>query len=136
LRIGKIEQALEYFTKALDTDEGFWAAHRNKAVSASYRKIAGGDYEVTIDVTSKKVHADEQGAETEAELRDQIDIGVLDRHGEYLFLEKRLVDSAESQFVVTVSSMPAKAGIDPLNKLIDRMPNDNVVKVKAAPDES
>ena len=37
----------------------------NKAVSATYRKLDGGDYEVTIDVTSKKVHADEQGAETE-----------------------------------------------------------------------
>jgi aminopeptidase N len=105
----------------------------NKAVSATYRKLDGGGYEVTIDVTSKKVHADEQGAETEAELRDQIDIGVLDRRGKYLFLEKRLVDSAECQFVVTVSSIPGKAGIDPLNKLIDRMPDDNVVAVKLAP---
>jgi ABC-2 type transport system permease protein len=104
----------------------------NKAVSATYRKLDGGDYEVTIDVTSKKVHADEQGAETEAELRDQIDIGVLDRRGKYLFLEKRLIDSAECQFVVTVSSIPGKAGIDPLNKLIDRMPDDNVVAVKLA----
>lgn len=104
----------------------------NKAVSASYRKIGGGKYEVTIDVTSRKVHADAQGAETDAELNDQIDIGVLGPQGQYLFLEKRLVDSAESQFVVTVSSKPDKAGIDPLNILIDRLPSDNVTKVKLA----
>lgn len=105
----------------------------NRAISATYRKLDGGDYEVTIDVTSKKVRADEQGTETETAINDQIDIGVLGENGEYLFLEKRLIDSEESQFVVPVSIRPAKAGIDPLNKLIDREPNNNVVAVKRAP---
>ena len=107
----------------------------NRAVSATYRKVDGGKYEVTINVTSKKIHADEQGEETEVPLQDQIDVGVLNINGDYLFLEKRPVDSEESEFVVTVSARPAKAGIDPLNKLIDRLPDNNVVDVKRAPEE-
>jgi len=31
-----------------------------------------------------------------------------------------------------VDQLPAQAGIDPLNKLIDRKPDDNVVKVTEA----
>jgi ABC-2 type transport system permease protein len=31
---------------------------------------------------------------------------------------------------LVVDKLPAKAGIDPLNKLIDRNPDDNVVKVE------
>ena len=106
----------------------------NRAVSATYRKLDGGDYEVTIEVTSKKFRADQQGAETETTLQDQIDIGVLNANGDYMFLEKRLIDSEENRFVVTLDKMPAKAGIDPLNKLIDRQPDNNVVPVKRAPD--
>jgi len=33
-------------------------------------------------------------------------------------------------FTLTVEGRPAKAGIDPLNKLIDRKPEDNVIKVE------
>ena len=47
-------------------------------------------------------NADQQGAETETTLADQIDIGVLDADGEYIFLENRLINSEESQFVVKV----------------------------------
>jgi aminopeptidase N len=102
----------------------------NRAVAASFRKTKGGKFKVTLDVTSKKLRADEQGAETETPLNDKIDIGVLDSKGEYLFLEKRLVESEKSQFVVTVDKHPAKAGIDPLNKLIDRAPDNNITDVK------
>jgi hypothetical protein len=31
----------------------------------------------------------------------------------------------------TVDQLPAKAGIDPANKLIDRNPDDNVMKVES-----
>ena len=37
---------------------------------------------------------------------------------------------AMRRFTLTVDTEPAKAGIDPLNKLIDRMPDDNVMKVE------
>jgi aminopeptidase N len=99
----------------------------NRAVSATYRRLKG-KYEVTIKVTSKKVQADGLGEETDVDLRDQIDVGVIGHTGKYLYLEKHLVDSPESEFVVTVRTRPEKAGIDPLNILIDRQPADNIVK--------
>jgi hypothetical protein len=33
---------------------------------------------------------------------------------------------------LTVDKIPAQAGIDPLNKLMDRKPDDNVIKVVAS----
>jgi hypothetical protein len=34
------------------------------------------------------------------------------------------------QWTIVVDAAPAKAGIDPMNKLVDRLPDDNVVRVE------
>ncbi len=47
-----------------------------------------------------------------------------------LILERKKIDAAESTFTMVVDEKPAKAGIDPLNKLIDRSPDDNVISVE------
>ena len=44
--------------------------------------------------------------------------------------ERKLVDRNESTFKVVVNGRPAKAGIDPDNKLIDRKPDDNLGNVE------
>ena len=59
-------------------------------------------------------------------------IGVVDAKGEPIALERRRIDREESTFTLTVDRRPAKAGIDPLNKLIDRKPDDNTVSVTIA----
>ncbi|HEV8236879.1 MAG TPA: hypothetical protein VGP84_19850, partial [Gemmatimonadaceae bacterium] len=69
------------------------------------------------------------GHEDEAPLHDLIDIGVLGAEGEPLFLEKRRIDREQTSFTVVVGKRPARAGIDPYNKLIDRSPKDNTVAV-------
>ena len=51
------------------------------------------------------------------------------RRASYLLLEKRRVKSGENRFTVTVPGEPARAGIDPLDKLIDRDTGDNTVEV-------
>jgi ABC-2 type transport system permease protein len=104
----------------------------NRALSATMRPLAGGKTEVTVKVFAKKRFADEQGKETDAPLADLIDVGVLDEAGEPLALERKRITQEESSFTFIVSGKPAKAGIDPLNKLIDRRPNDNTVAVTAA----
>ena len=43
------------------------------------------------------------------------------------------ITAEESTFTMVVNRKPAKAGIDPLNKLIDRRPQDNTVAVTDAP---
>jgi len=45
-----------------------------------------------------------------------------------LALEKRHITTDKNTFEFIVNEKPSKAGIDPLNKLIDRNPDDNTKK--------
>jgi ABC-type transport system involved in multi-copper enzyme maturation permease subunit len=101
----------------------------NRATSATARKLADGRYEVTVDVVANKRKADELGKETDVPLDDWIDIGVLDAAGVPLYREKKHITAEKPTFNVTVAGTPARAGIDPLNILIDRRPKDNTVAV-------
>ncbi len=101
----------------------------NRATKATYRELPGGKFEVTMKITARKRKADKLGKEEDAPLADWIDIGVLDDKGVPIFLEKRKIEKEDNEIMVVVDRKPAKAGIDPLNKLIDRRPKDNVVGV-------
>jgi aminopeptidase N len=104
--------------------------YENRALSATYRPVGKGKYEVTLKVKAKKVQADETGNEHEVPLNDWIDVGLLDDQGRVAYREKRRITQPETELKLTVSWIPAKAGIDPLSLLIDRQPDDNVVKVE------
>jgi aminopeptidase N len=101
----------------------------NRAQSATAKALPGGRFEVTLDVIAKKRKADELGKEDDAPLADWIDIGVLDADGQPILLEKRKIEREQTTFTVVVAKRPARAGIDPYNKLIDRRPKDNTVAV-------
>ena len=101
----------------------------NRALTATYTKLAPERYEVRLSVAAKKLRADEEGVETERPLDDLIDVGVLDNQEKPLILEKKRFDASQAEFTFMVTSLPAKAGIDPLNILIDRKPDDNVIPV-------
>ncbi len=102
----------------------------NRAVSARGKKLPDGRYEVTIKVQAKKLRADSLGKEEPAVLADLIDIGVLDEQGEPLALSRQKITQEDGTYTIVVDKRPAKAGIDPLTKLIDRTPRDNVVPVE------
>jgi aminopeptidase N len=104
----------------------------NRAVSASAKPLPGGRFEVTVKVVAKKRIADELGKEHDVPLADLIDIGVVDDKGEPIALERHRIDREEGSFTLVVDRKPAKAGIDPLNMLIDRRPDDNTIAVTAA----
>jgi hypothetical protein len=104
----------------------------NRAESASAKPLPGGRYEVTVKVAAKKRVADELGKEQEAPLADLIDIGAVDDKGEAIAIGRHRIDHEHNSFVFTVDRKPAKAGIDPMNKLIDRKPDDNTVAVTFA----
>lgn len=104
----------------------------NRALSATSRPLPDGRYEVTVKVAAKKRVADDLGKETDVPVADLIDIGVLDANDEPLALERHRIDKPEMTFTMIVKGKPAKAGIDPLNKLIDRKPDDNTVGVTGA----
>jgi hypothetical protein len=101
----------------------------NRATKATAKPLPGGRYEVTVTVVAKKRIADALGKESDVPLADLIDIGVVDEKGEPIALERQRIALEESTFKFTVARKPIKAGIDPLNKLIDRKPTDNTVAV-------
>ena len=40
----------------------------------------------------------------------------------------------ENSFTYTVEKLPIKAGVDPYNKMIDRIPDDNLIAVEEQPE--
>jgi hypothetical protein len=103
--------------------------YENRAVAATYRELGKGKYEVKLKVAARKLKSSDQGVEKEVALADWIDIGVLDAKGKPLYLERHKIEKPETDFQFTVNGIPAKAGIDPWNKLVDRKPDDNVIAV-------
>jgi ABC-2 type transport system permease protein len=103
--------------------------YENRALSATYRQTSDGKFEVKLKVAAKKIRAGELGEEKEVPLADWIDIGVLDKDGKPLYMVKHKIERSETEFTIPVDRLPAKAGIDPWNKLVDRKPDDNTVAV-------
>ena len=102
----------------------------NRTRSVSYVQLPDGKYQVSLLVEARKVRADGKGQEHTVPIHDWIDIGVLDADGRCLYLQKQKIEKDRTQITLVVDKLPAQAGIDPLNKLIDRNPQDNVMKVE------
>ena len=107
----------------------------NRAVEATVEAAPGGQSSVRIVIEAAKIRADELGAENQVPMDDLVDIGVFGAvtdgsppEGELLYLEKHRIQG-DTVLVIPVSGTPVQAGVDPLNKLIDRNPEDNLVQV-------
>jgi aminopeptidase N len=99
----------------------------NRATSATIKQATDGAWDVTVHVVARKFRSDERGAQSELQFADYMDIGALDGEGNALFIERRKLPRGESEQRFRVRERPAKVGVDPLNKLIDRQSDDNVV---------
>lgn len=114
------------------------ALYENRILSAKARKTGENQYEVTLKVKARKMYADEKGNESEApNTNDYIDIGVFaedkvepngEKRTQPLYLQKHRLRNGEHTIVLNVTGKPVRAGIDPYNKLIDRVPEDNRVE--------
>lgn len=106
--------------------------YNNRAESATVTQTPDHKYKVTLVVEAHKVKADGSGNETPEKMNDLIDIGVFTgpRDSEKpLYLVKKWIHDGKQTFEIVVDKMPARAGIDPLNKLIDRDADDNETDV-------
>ena len=110
--------------------------YENKTIEATYKKLGNGRYKVILVVDAKKFHADGQGVEAETKMNDWIDIGVMahekvDRNWKTkpLYMNKHQLKPGVNRFEITVKEKPVEAGIDPYHILIDRNPNDNIIKL-------
>ena len=112
-----------------------------RATEAKSEKLPSGKWRVTLTVTAAKKYADGSGKEIIAPLDDTFDIGVFAKQSKpsrekdalgkpLLFQRERLIEGKKT-FAFEVSEEPEKAGIDPYNKMIDRIPSDNVMRVTA-----
>ena len=104
----------------------------NKALTATYVQTPDKKYKVTLTVQAKKFKSDGSGNETPMPLADYIDIGVFSGkkdHEKPLYLKKEKITQEKNTFEIIVDELPTRAGIDPINKLIDRIPDDNSIDV-------
>jgi len=107
----------------------------NQMLEANYKKI-GDEYEVTLKTTSEKFRADSLGKESLIPIADYIDIGVFSKPtssknlGLALVMKRVKINQGENTFTFRTKEEPYEAGIDPYNYLVDRIPDDNLKKVK------
>ncbi|TWI98632.1 ABC-type transport system involved in multi-copper enzyme maturation permease subunit [Mucilaginibacter frigoritolerans] len=98
------------------------------------------EYKVTFKVNIDKVWIDKKGNDVPAiNMNDYIDIGVFgtdvkDKDGRtqanVLYLRKYKLTRGEHEFNFIVKGKPISVGVDPLGKLIDRNPNDNMKSIE------
>jgi hypothetical protein len=102
----------------------------NKALSATVTPTNDHKYKVTLTAQARKVKADGNANETPMALNDYIKIGVFKGKKDEeqpLYLKKVKVTEEKNTFEIVVDEMPTRAGIDPYNKLVDRVADDNVI---------
>lgn len=91
-------------------------------------------YEVIMDITAEKYQADSIGNEQNVNIKDWINIGVysegIEGKDSLIYYRKHFINQKDNVISVVVDQKPSKAGIDPLNILIDKHPDDNIEEVK------
>lgn len=104
----------------------------NRVEEATAKRLANGRYEVTLKLHTAKHYADGQGKQTDGRLDDWMEVGVFadgptgkERDQKVLYLQRHRITEAAPVIRVVVDGMPHEAGIDPYNKLIDRVSADN-----------
>jgi ABC-type transport system involved in multi-copper enzyme maturation permease subunit len=115
-------------------DDGFnrIVLYDNKVISATWQKTPDGKYKVILDVQARKVQADGNGVESPMPLADYIDLGVFigkKNHETPLYMKREKLTKERQTFMIVVDQQPTRAGIDPYNKLIDRIADDNMIDV-------
>lgn len=116
------------------------ALYENRVKKVESKKLGNDRYQVTMTVDTRKLYYDKKGAESsKGTAPDYVEIGIFtddSKNGQGmtqktpLLLTKRKLAPGEHKLTFTVKGKPVKAGIDPYNKLIDRVSDDNVMAVE------
>ena len=113
-----------------------------KTTQATRKRLPDGRWEVALTIEAKKLYADGQGKETEADFNEPFEVGVFTRKPESQGFSRADVLAFERHGLKTGTQTitlvlpdgpePAFAGIDPYVKRIDRNSDDNLIAVKSA----
>lgn len=125
--------SLQTFLHDLFAANTIWELATTRAAA---EQTTDGSWQVTLDVSARKVVVDSAGVETELPMDNWVQIGVFAPtgpgadYGETLYLQKHRIRSGEQTITVTVPSEPSDAGIDPYHLLIELDRFDNVEEVE------
>lgn len=104
----------------------------NRVTEATAKKRPDGQWDVTLKLHLAKMEADGKGQENARTYDEPVEIGVFARakgakeaDEKVLLLEKRVLSGDNPTLTVTVREQPFEVGVDPYNKMIDRVSRDN-----------
>lgn len=104
----------------------------NRVTEAKAVKRPDGQWDVTMKLHLAKQEADGHGKETPRVYDEPVEIGIFaradgakEKDERVLFLEKRVLTGDNPVVMVTVKEKPFEVGVDPYNKMIDRVSSDN-----------
>jgi hypothetical protein len=110
----------------------------NRIENPEVSSLDDGQYEVTFDVDVQKFRADSLGVQSPIDVNDWIDIGIFakpegeKKRGKTLLLERMRMTDRNKSFRFVIDEEPHEVGIDPNYLLIDRIPDDNVKRLKSS----
>ncbi len=109
-------------------------ANRTREATCTPRTDGGFDVAITFEI--QKLKSDDQGKEHEVPADDWIEIGAFAapepgrRYGATLYRDRIRLASGEHTLHFVVDQQPDQAGVDPFALLIDRIPDDNLKKIR------
>ena len=114
--------------------------YENRMREVKYEALDNGKYKVKLTFDSQKIQYDGNGNETaRPERANLIDIGIFGEDGKNergmtkmqpIYLQKHWIKPGQQELEFIVDEEPVKAGIDPYNKLIDRISDDNLISAE------
>jgi ABC-2 type transport system permease protein len=129
--------SMQYLIKDLFEDI---TVYENYVSDLSYTRQADGKYKVKLTVGLAKFKADTLGKSKPVDVNDWVDVGIFSEKTEngkkidkVIMLKKVKMDKPVKTFEFTTDVEPKSAGIDPYNKLIDRIPENNRCKFGSKP---
>ncbi|MES2902340.1 MAG: M1 family aminopeptidase [Pseudomonadota bacterium] len=104
----------------------------NRVTEAKAKKRPDGQWDVTMTLHLAKLEVDGKGVEKPRAYDEPVEIGIFARAAgakeqdeKVLLLEKRMLSGATPTLTITVKDKPFDVGVDPYNKMIDRVSRDN-----------
>ena len=104
----------------------------NRVTEAKAKQRADGQWDVTMKLHLAKMEADGKGKESARAYDEPVEIAVFARapgakelDERVLFTDKRLLQGSDPVVTITVKDKPFDVGVDPYNKMIDRVSRDN-----------
>ncbi len=106
------------------------AIYNNKITEASMSKTNDNKYKIDFTIDSKKLYSDTSGKEVPVASDDYIEIGLLNKKGDIMLLNKYKLKGGTTSLSIISNSEPDKVMIDPRHLLIDKDLDDNEKKLK------